>query len=67
MGGGLDEAAAELGWECPYCASRLEFDVRPVDVGPEGLVNVIEACCEVWDVRWFPPSFAVGRSRAADE
>ena len=43
------------------------LNVRPVDVGPEGLVNVIEAWCEVCDVRWFPPSFAVGRSRAADE
>ena len=53
--GGLDEAAEELGWECPYCAGRLELDVRPVDVGPEGLVNVIEAWCEVCDVRWFPP------------
>ena len=44
-----------LGWECPHCAGRLELDVRPVDVGGEGLVNVLEAWCEVCAVRWFPP------------
>ena len=53
---GLDELTAELGWECPHCGGTLCLDVRPVDVAPEeGLVNVIEAWCEVCDVRWFAP------------
>ena len=52
---GLDELTAELGWECPHCLAGLELDVRPVEVGAVGLVNVLEAWCEVCDVRWFPP------------
>ena len=31
------------------------LDVRLVEVGAPGLVNVTEAWCEVCDVRWFPP------------
>ena len=52
---GLDELTAELGWECAHCMAGLELDVRPVEVGAVGLVNVLEAWCEVCDVRWFPP------------
>ena len=52
---GLDELTAELGWECPYCAGPLKLDVRLVEVGAPGLVNVLEAWCEVCSLRWFPP------------
>ena len=52
---GLDELTAEFDWDCPHCAARLDLDVRTVEVGPEGAVNVLEAWCEVCDVRWFPP------------
>ena len=44
---GLDELTAEFDWDCPHCAARLDLDVRAVEVGPEGAVNVLEAWCEV--------------------
>ena len=49
------DETADFAWDCSNCAGRLEMDVRPVDVGPEGAVNVLEAWCEVCDIRWFPP------------